>query len=57
MREKSKDFKCPICHCTEYEYKLQGPVRFGGSSAVDYYYCKGCSVVFTDLKKFSQAKE
>jgi len=56
MGEKSKEFKCPICGCTEYEYKLHRPVRFGGGNVVDYYFCKGCSVVFKDLEKFSQVK-
>ena len=55
--EKFKDFKCPICGGTEYDLELKEPVRFGGRNAVAYYNCEGCSAMFKDPKKFSQAKK
>jgi Pyruvate/2-oxoacid:ferredoxin oxidoreductase delta subunit len=48
-----KDFECRICGCTEYETKTK-ETRMGGKMPIEYYYCKGCSVIFKDLKKFTK---
>ncbi len=46
---------CPICGSTKYEEVksnngIMGP---GGYSWIKYYICKGCSVIFKDLDKFT----
>jgi len=49
------DFKCPICGYNKYGEKKTSNGIFGpgGTSWVEYYYCEGCSVMFTDVEKFS----
>jgi len=48
-------FKCRICESDEYEEIRNNNGVFGpaGRSWVEYYICKGCSVIFKDNKKFT----
>jgi hypothetical protein len=47
-------FLCPFCGCKKYREKMQEPIILGGRNAVDYYYCSGCTAVFTNPVEFSK---
>ena len=53
------DFKCPICGHNEYGAKKTSNGIFGPgrNSWVEYYYCSNCSVMFTDVEKFSASEK
>ena len=50
---------CPICCSEEYEeVRTHCTGEFGGYDVgTGYYECKGCSVLFKDVKKFYQPKD
>lgn len=52
-------FECLICGGKEYEKKIESNGIFGpgGRSWILYYICCGCSVMFTDVKKFTKKVE
>jgi len=54
MDKKVEGFVCPICRSREYEAKFREPAVFGGRNSIEYYICKGCSVLFQDPVKFSK---
>jgi len=46
--QKKEDFVCPICGSKKYSEKIQ-------YNYVKCYICDGCSVIFSDPEKFSNA--
>ncbi len=55
--QKKEDFICPICGSKDYSEKTEnnGIYGSGGRHWVAYCICNGCSVVFSDPEKFSNA--
>ena len=54
MPEEFK-FCCRLCGHDKYGENRKGSMAIGGKhSWVVNYYCKGCSVVFEDLQRFSK---
>ncbi len=49
-------FKCRICGCKEYDEitKRNDALGPGFRSWVEYFVCRGCSIIFNDVKKFTK---
>jgi len=60
MSEPEKEeFTCPLCGSHDYSEKIKSNRLIGpaGRSWIAYYICGGCSVIFSNLKKFSKIKK